>query len=107
MHKPDGSWDYTLFDVAYKAAEKYGIKIYGNLFPATAFTDLGGLKFPKDEDHLVAIARYIENVVSHFKQFSSCYGWVPVNEPGVGHFPQEQYATDKYQEWKAAQAPGI
>ncbi|MBD1367479.1 beta-galactosidase trimerization domain-containing protein [Mucilaginibacter sp. ZT4R22] len=104
MHKPDGSWDFTLFDLAYKAAEKYGIKIYGNLFPATAFTDLGGLKFPKDEDHLIAIARYVENVVPHFKQFSACYGWVPVNEPGVGHFPQEQYATDKYQELKAAQA---
>lgn len=104
MHKPDGKWDYTLFDEAYKAADKYGIKVYGNLFPATAFTDLGGLKFPKDEDHLGAIARYIENVVTHFKQFDSCYGWVPVNEPGVGHFPQEQFATDKYQAWKKEQA---
>lgn len=104
MHKPDGKWDYTLFDEAYKAADKYGIKVYGNLFPATAFTDLGGLKFPKDEDHLGAIARYIENVVTHFKQFDSCYGWVPVNEPGVGHFPQEQFATDKYQAWKKDQA---
>jgi len=104
MHKPDGKWDYNLFDEAYKAADKYGIKVYGNLFPATAFTDLGGLKFPKDEDHLGAIARYIEHVVSHFKQFKSCYGWVPVNEPGVGHFPQEQFATDKYQEWKKEQA---
>jgi beta-galactosidase len=25
---------------------------------------------------------------------------VPVNEPGVGHFPQEQFATDKYQDGK-------
>ncbi|MCQ6961542.1 beta-galactosidase trimerization domain-containing protein [Mucilaginibacter aquariorum] len=104
MRKPDGKWDYTLFDAAYKAADKYGIKVYGNLFPATAFTDLGGLKFPKDEDHLGTIARYVESVVPHFKQFDSCYGWVPVNEPGVGHFPQEQFATDKYREWKAAQA---
>ncbi|MES2265283.1 MAG: beta-galactosidase trimerization domain-containing protein [Bacteroidota bacterium] len=103
MHKADGSWDFTLFDEAYKAADKYGIKVYGNLFPSTAFTDLGGLKFPKDEEHLTAIARYVENIVSHFKQFKSCYGWVPVNEPGVGHFPQEQFATDKFKEWKAAQ----
>ncbi|MBB5397198.1 beta-galactosidase trimerization domain-containing protein [Mucilaginibacter sp. AK015] len=104
MHKPDGKWDFALFDEAYKAAEKYGIRVYGNLFPATAFNDLGGLKFPKDEDHLGAIERYIENVVNHFKQFKACYGWVPVNEPGVGHFPQEQFATDKYREWKAGQA---
>lgn len=104
MHQPDGSWDFKLFDEAYKAADKYGIKVYGNLFPATAFTDLGGLKFPKDEEHLGAISRYIENVVGHFKHFESCYGWVPVNEPGVGHFPQDKHATDKYGEWKTAQA---
>ena len=103
MHRTDGNWDFALFDAAYLAAEKYGIKIYGNLFPATAFTDLGGLKFPRDEDHLSAIADYIKHVVTHFRQFKSCYGWVPVNEPGVGSFPGEQYAADKYKEWKAAQ----
>lgn len=103
MHKPDGSWDYSLFDMAYKAAEKYGIKIYGNLFPATAFTDLGGLKFPRDVEHFNNIAVYIQNVVTHFKQFTSCYGWVPANEPGVGHFPKEQFAVDKYAEWKTSQ----
>ncbi|NJK95306.1 MAG: hypothetical protein HC905_10670 [Bacteroidales bacterium] len=41
MRKPDGSWDFTLFDYAYKAADKYGIKVWGNLFPATDFTDVG------------------------------------------------------------------
>jgi beta-galactosidase len=48
MRQADGSWDYSLFDAAYTAAEKYGIKVYGNLFPSTSFTDLGGLKFPKE-----------------------------------------------------------
>ena len=28
MHKPDGSWDYSLFDLAFRAAEKYDIKEY-------------------------------------------------------------------------------
>lgn len=27
-----------------------------------------------------------------------------MNEPGVGHFPQEQFATNKYQAWKKEQA---
>ncbi|WP_374948613.1 beta-galactosidase trimerization domain-containing protein [Mucilaginibacter sp.] len=103
MRKNDGSWDFTLFDTAYLAAEKYGIKVYGNLFPATDFTDLGGLKFPRDDAHFDAIAEYVKQVVPHFKQFKSCYGWVPVNEPGVGHFPQEQFAVSKYEEWKTAQ----
>src|ERR1043165_5633452 len=44
MHTADGKWDFSLFDEAYKAGEKYGIKIYGNLFPATPFTDVGGFK---------------------------------------------------------------
>lgn len=33
MHKPDGKWDYTLFDEAYKAADKYGIKITATSSP--------------------------------------------------------------------------
>lgn len=103
MQQNDGTWDFSLFDTAYQAAEKYGIKVYGNLFPRTSFTDLGGLKFPKDADHLKAIERYIDKAVNHFKHFPSCYGWVPVNEPGVGHLPQEKYATDKYKEWASRQ----
>jgi beta-galactosidase len=103
MHKADGSWDYSLFDQAYKAGEKYGIKIYGNLFPATSFTDVGGFKFPRDEAHLNSIAAYIKNLVIHFKQFKSCYGWVPINEPGSGHYPAQEFSRNKFKEWKSVQ----
>jgi beta-galactosidase len=103
MHKTDGSWDYSLFDQAYKAGEKYGIKIYGNLFPATSFTDVGGFKFPRDEAHLNSIAAYIKNLVTHFKQFKSCYGWVPINEPGSGHYPAQEFSRNKFNEWKSLQ----
>jgi hypothetical protein len=51
MHKPDDNWDFSLFDLAYKAAEKYEIKVWGSLFPATDFTGVGGFKFPRSEDH--------------------------------------------------------
>jgi len=103
MHKADGSWDYTLFDQAFKAGDKYGIKIYANLFPATSFTDVGGFKFPRDEKHLESIAEYIKNLVTHFKQFKSCYGWVPINEPGSGHYPSDKFSQNKFSEWKALQ----
>jgi len=103
MHKPDGSWDYSLFDEAFKAGEKYGIKIYANLFPETPFSDLGGFKFPRDEEHLRSIAIYIKNLVTHFKQFKSCYGWVPINEPGSGHFPREKFSLDSFEQWKDQQ----
>lgn len=103
MHKPDGTWDYTLFDYAFKSAEKYGIKIYCNLFPLTSFTDVGGFKFPRDDAHLYSIADYIKNLVTHFQNFKSCYGWVPINEPGAGGCPDEEFTRNKFQEWKVRQ----
>lgn len=103
MHTPDGKWDFSLFDEAYKAGEKYGIKIYGNLFPATPFTDVGGFKFPRDEEHLRLIADYIKNLVIHFKQFKSNYGWVPINEPGSGGLPKNDFTKEKFEAWKKIQ----
>jgi beta-galactosidase len=103
MHSPDGKWDFSLFDEAYKAGEKYGIKIYGNLFPATPFTDVGGFKFPRDEQHLKSIGDYIKNLVTHFKQFKSHYGWVPINEPGAGGLPKNDFTKEKFEAWKKVQ----
>jgi beta-galactosidase len=82
MHREDGTCDFSLFDLAYKAAEKYNVKVWGNLFPATSFTDVGGFKFPHSDEHLKSVAEYIKNLVTHFKQFKSCYGWVLINDPG-------------------------
>ena len=100
MHKPDGTWDYSLFDMAFKAAEKYDIKVYATLFPYTEKTDIGGFKFPRDEQHLQSIAVFIEKLVTHFSQFKSMYGWVLINEPGVGgEIPITDFTKVKYQEW--------
>jgi beta-galactosidase len=106
MHKPDGTWDYSLFDMAYKAAEKYNIRVWGNLFPATSFTDVGGFKFPRSEEHLKSIADYIRNVVTHFKPFKSNYGWVLINEPGSGKLPDEEFTRNRFEAWKKSQPAG-
>jgi len=107
MHKPDGTWDFTLFDYAYKAAEKYDIKVWGNLFPATEFTDVGGFKFPRSNEHLASIAGYIKNLVTHFKQYKSSYGWVLINEPGSGKLPDEAFTKNKFNEWRSKQVAPI
>jgi beta-galactosidase len=100
MHKPDGTWDYSLFDMAFKAAEKYDIKVYATLFPYTEKTDIGGFKFPRDEEHLKSISVYIEKLVTHFSRFKSMYGWVLINEPGVGgEIPENDFTKAKYREW--------
>jgi len=100
LKKKDGSWDYRLFDEAFKAADKYGIKVLATLFPYTEKTDIGGFKFPRDEQHLQSIAEYIQHLVPHFKQFKSLYGWVLINEPGSGSVPDNEFAREKRKEWR-------
>jgi beta-galactosidase len=107
MHKPDGTWDFSLFDLAYRAAEKYDIKVWGNLFPATGFTDVGGFKFPRSEEHLKSISEYIKNLVTHFRQYKSCYGWVLINEPGSGRLPDEEFTGNRFKEWKDKQSDPV
>lgn len=106
MRKPDGTWDFTLFDLAYEAAEKYDIKVFGTLFPATNFEDVGGFKFPRTEGHLASIADYIDHIISHFKHFKSCAGWVLINEPGSVSIPEEEFSQKKLREWEKAQRSG-
>jgi len=106
MRDSDGHWDFNLFDLAFEAGEKYGVKIYANLFPGTVFSDVGGFKFPKSNEHFKEIADYIRHVVLHFSRFTSLYGWVPINEPGSEVLPQEDFTREKLEEWKLKlQAP--
>jgi beta-galactosidase len=101
MKKADGTWDFSLFDNAFKSAARYGIKIFGTIFPYTEKTDIGGFKFPRDESHLQSIALFIKELTTHFTQFSSLYGWVLINEPGVGgKIPWTDFTKSKYEEWK-------
>ena len=103
LHTPDGTWDFTLFDRAYAAAARNGIAVWGNLFPATAFTDVGGFKFPRSPEHLEQIRAYIQQVVTHFKSFPSCYGWVPINEPGSDQLPDDALTRQAFAAWKTRQ----
>lgn len=101
MKKDDGTWDFSLFDNAFVSAEKYGIKIFGTIFPYTEKTDIGGFKFPRDEAHLQSIALFIKELTTHFSKFSSLYGWVLINEPGSGgKVPWNDFTKIRYEEWK-------
>ena len=101
MKKQDGTWDFSLFDNAFRSAGKYGIKVFGTIFPYTAKTDIGGFKFPRNEDHLDSIALFIRQLTTHFSQFESLFGWVLINEPGTGgKVPWTDFTKNKYQEWQ-------
>lgn len=102
IQKADGSWDFSLYDLAFDAAQRHGIKLFVTLFPATdELNDVGGFKFPRDEKHLSEIGEYIDNVVAHFKDKEPMFAWVLQNEPGTGSaaVPATPLAGQLKQEW--------
>lgn len=104
MKRSDGTWDFTLYDKAFRAAEKYDVQIFATLFPYSPGNTIGGFKFPLSQEHEEQIRIYIEKTVNHFKNFISLYGWVLMNEPGPGgSLPQTAYTEKKFSEWKEKQ----
>lgn len=99
MKKADGIWDFSLFDNAFRSAEKYGIKVFANPFYYTEKTDIGGIKYPRDEAHLQSIALFLKEMVMHFSKFKSLYGYVLINEPGGGVLPKTEFTKMKFEEW--------
>ena len=97
------TWDFSLFDKAFAAAEKYNIRIFATLFPLDKnnAVSLGGFKLPSDEAHLARIENYIARTVGHFSRFSSLYGWVLINEPGTsGRNPEGEFTARHYRQWR-------
>ena len=99
MKKSNGTWDFSLFDNAFRSAEKYGIKVFANPFYYTEKTDIGGFKYPRDEAHLASMALFLKEMTLHFSQFSSLAGYVLINEPGGGALPKTNYTKARFEEW--------
>lgn len=77
--------DFTLYDAAFDAAHKYGIRLFATLFPVTdELNDVGGFKFPHSKKHLAQVREYIRTMVSHFGDKPALDTWVLQNEPGTG-----------------------
>ena len=99
MKASNGSWSFSLFDNAFRAAEKYGIKVFANPFYYTEKTDIGGLKYPRDEAHLQSMALFLKKMTLHFSKFSSLSGYVIINEPGGCDLPETDFTKRKFEEW--------
>jgi beta-galactosidase len=105
LRTPEGGWDFALFDQTFQAAAKYGIKILVTLFPSTPFTDVGGFKFPRTQEHLHEIGAYIRQVVTHYRTSEALLGWVLINEPGLGRLPDEAFTRARFDQWVQEQTP--
>jgi beta-galactosidase len=101
MRKPDGSWDFSLYDFAFDMADKYHVKILATLFPSD--NTVGGFKFPRNQSHFESIQAYIDKTVTHFRDHPALETWVLMNEPGSGGFYEDAFSVSKYQEWKKRQ----
>lgn len=105
LKKADGTWDFTLFDTAFRMADKYGIDVYCTLFPYTPFTDVGGFKFPSSRRHQQRVAEYIERSVTHFSNYKSLKAWVLINEPGILELNfDEELTREVFEGWMAENA---
>lgn len=80
LQRPDGTWDFTVYDLAFRAAEKYGIKLAPTLNAEAQAPYHGGV--PDTEEHLTDGERYIAKVVEHYRKSPALDTWILVNEPG-------------------------
>lgn len=97
-------WDFSLFDRAFSAAERHGVKIFLTLFPADPDRSIGGFKFPFTQAHKADIASYIRKVVTHYRSHPALLGWVLLNEPGTeGVIPDTPYTQARFKAWKGRQ----
>ncbi|HZP07021.1 MAG TPA: beta-galactosidase [Terracidiphilus sp.] len=80
-------WTFTLYDAAFRAAEKYRVRIVATLTPSGLPPFLGGDGsqgggvLPTAKDRLLA-ATYIAKVVERYRSSSALDTWLLVNEPG-------------------------
>lgn len=109
IQQGDG-WDFSLYDQAFDAARKHGVRLFVTLFPPTdELTDLGGFKFPESTRHLEEIDRYTRACVTHYKDHPAMYAWVLQNEPGLEDavsVPDNDLTRKVYSEWVRTQ-PGL
>lgn len=87
-------WEFTKYDVAFDAAEKYGVGICPTLGPAGS----GVSVMLKTKENVDAAQNYIEAVVTRYKDHPALDTWMLLNEPGT--FPAANpLAMDRFRDW--------
>jgi len=104
-------WDFTEYDEAFKAAEKYHVRIVATLTPSGPPPFRGGdgsqgeSVVPGDAKKPEA-AEYIAKVVEHYRSSSALDTWLILNEPAQS--PASNPSSDQaFRLWLAQQYPSI
>lgn len=107
---PD-QWNFTLYDAAFRSAEKYHIHIVATLTPSGLPPFRGGDGsqgvgvLPAEEDQQLAAA-YIAKVVEHYRSSPSLDTWLLMNEPGQGPVANPAAVTS-FRKWLAKQYSSV
>ncbi len=101
MRRPDGTYNFSLYDEAFRAAARHGVKVFATIFPAD--DTVGGFKYPRSEAHLKEIEGFVQALAGHFKAFPALDCWVLQNEPGSGgSYPDNDLSRRVRKEWQAS-----
>ena len=94
MHKSDGTWDFKFYDTVFELADKYGIKVFADLYPKE-FGDWRLTKFPQSKANLQEWAEYIKQVVTRFKTIRRFMpGCCRTNPALTGNIPKATCPTN-------------
>lgn len=97
-------WDYTLYDKAFNAAKKYGVKIIATLTTNRRpphrgdYYQLHATALEETQKRFNESKTYIEKVVSHYSNFESLDSWIVTNEAGIGAIPTP-LAISRFRGW--------
>jgi beta-galactosidase len=96
-------WDYTLYDAAFRAAEKHHVKIVATLTPSgpPPFRHGDGNQgggIVGTAEARTAAELYVAKIVERYKQSPALDTWLLVNEPGQAPFAQP-LAVEGYGAW--------
>jgi beta-galactosidase len=104
QQRRDG-WDFTLYDCAFRAAEKYHVRIVATLTPSGPAPFLGGdgtqgnSVVGSETDRGLA-ADYIARVVDRYRDSPALDTWILMNEPGQME-AQQPLAVAEFRSWLA------
>jgi beta-galactosidase len=106
VEREPGVWDFSLYDRAFRAAEKYGVRVVATLTPNWGPPHRGYLYASQggainDTDARLAEAReYVARVVARYRSSPALDSWMLMNEPGQRPAP-DRLALQRYRPWLA------
>ncbi|MDT5268739.1 MAG: beta-galactosidase [Acidobacteriota bacterium] len=106
IEREPGVWDFALYDRAFRAAEKYHVRVVATLTPnwgpahrGYLYASQGGA-ISDTETRLAEAREYVARVVAHYRGSPALDSWILMNEPGQRPTP-DRLALQRYRLWLA------